>query len=64
MHFWALALMIKDDYKAVGIPMAPAVIGDRATVIQMVFYAILTIVLTIIPFALNEFSIVYFMQQL
>jgi len=64
VHFWALALMIKDDYKAVGIPMAPAVIGERATVIQMVFYAVLTIVLTVIPFALNEFSIVYFVAAL
>ena len=35
VHFWALALMIKDDYAAVGIPMAPSVIGERATVIQM-----------------------------
>lgn len=64
VHFWALALMIKDDYKAVGIPMAPAVIGERATVMQMVFYALLTIILTIIPFALNEFSIVYFAAAL
>lgn len=64
VHFWALALMIKDDYKAVGIPMAPAVIGERATVLQMVFYALLTIVLTLIPFALNEFSVVYFVAAL
>lgn len=61
VHFWALALMIKDDYQAVGIPMAPAVIGDRATVLQMVMYALLTIVLTVIPFAMHEFSSVYFM---
>ncbi len=64
VHFWALALMIKDDYRAVGIPMAPAVIGERATVLQMVMYALLTIVLTIIPFALREFSLVYFAAAL
>ena len=64
VHFWALALMIKDDYKAVGVPMAPAVIGDKATVMQMVMYAILTVVLTIIPFALNEFSVAYFLAAL
>ena len=64
VHFWALALMIKDDYAAVGVPMAPVVIGERATVIQMVMYTLLTIVLTIIPFALNEFSIVYFVAAL
>jgi heme o synthase len=61
VHFWALALMIKDDYAAVGVPMAPNVIGERATVLQIVMYAVLTMVLTVIPFALQEFSVVYFL---
>ena len=64
VHFWALALMIKDDYAAVGVPMAPVVIGERATVMQMVMYAVLTVVLTIIPFALHEFSVAYFLAAL
>jgi heme o synthase len=64
VHFWALALMIKDDYAAVGIPMAPSIIGERATVMQMVMYAGLTIVLTVIPFALNEFTLAYFVAAL
>lgn len=64
VHFWALALMIKDDYQAVGVPMAPSVIGERATVMQMVMYAFLTILLTVIPFAMNEFSPVYFVAAL
>lgn len=59
VHFWALALMIKKDYEAVGIPMAPSVIGERATVLQIVMYAVLTIVLTVVPFVLREFSVVY-----
>ncbi len=44
--------------------MAPAVIGERATVMQMNMYAVLTITLTIIPFALHEFSLVYFVAAL
>jgi protoheme IX farnesyltransferase len=64
VHFWALALMIKDDYAAVGVPMAPSVIGERATVLQMVMYALLTVVLTIIPFALHEFGLGYFLAAL
>ena len=59
VHFWALALLIKDDYRAVGVPMAPAVIGERATVLQMVVYAVLTVGVTVIIFALREFSLVY-----
>ena len=27
-HFWALAILIKDDYKAAGVPMLPVVRGD------------------------------------
>ena len=64
VHFWALALMIQHDYEEVGIPMAPSVIGERATVLQMAMYAVLTIVLTVIPFALAEFSWVYLMAAL
>ncbi len=59
VHFWALALMIKEEYRDVGVPMAPIVIGDRATMLQMWMYAFLTIALTIIPFVMQEFSWVY-----
>jgi protoheme IX farnesyltransferase len=59
VHFWSLALMIQHDYEQVGVPMAPSVIGERATVMQMGMYALLTMVLTVIPFALREFSLVY-----
>jgi heme o synthase len=59
VHFWALALMIKEDYRNVGVPMAPVVIGDRNTVLQMIVYTILTIASTIIPFFMQEFSVVY-----
>jgi len=64
VHFWALALMIKDDYAAVGVPMAPSVIGERATVMQMVMYAALTMLLTVIPFALQAFTLGYFVAAL
>lgn len=64
VHFWALALMIKDQYMDVGVPMAPAVIGEKATVLQMVMYAILTMMLTLIPFAMHEFSVIYFLAAL
>ena len=64
VHFWALALMIKDEYQMVGVPMAPAVIGERATVMQMVMYAVLTMVLTVLPFFLHVFSPAYFLAAL
>ena len=64
VHFWALALMVKDQYADVGVPMAPSIIGERATVMQMVMYTVLTIVLTVLPFFMHEFSAAYFVAAL
>jgi protoheme IX farnesyltransferase len=49
VHFWALALMIKEDYARAGVPMLPVVRGERATVIQILFYAVLTAAVSIMP---------------
>ncbi|MDE2127106.1 MAG: heme o synthase [Armatimonadetes bacterium] len=46
VHFWALALLIKDDYASVGVPMLPVVRGDRVTVVQILGYAVLTCVVS------------------
>ncbi|WP_414550623.1 heme o synthase [Anabaena sp. CCY 0017] len=47
-HFWALALMIRDDYAKVGIPMLPVVEGDMATVKQIWYYTLVTVGATIL----------------
>ncbi|MEH2163072.1 MAG: heme o synthase [Nostoc sp.] len=49
-HFWALALMIRDDYAKVGIPMLPVIEGDAATVRQIWYYTLLTVVATVLLF--------------
>jgi protoheme IX farnesyltransferase len=54
VHFWALALMIKDDYAAASIPMLPVVRGERQTAYQVVLYAILTVVISLIPVLMGE----------
>jgi len=40
-HFWALAMMIRDDYAAVGVPMLPVIEGDAVTAKQILIYSIL-----------------------
>lgn len=42
-HFWALALMIKDDYAQVGVPMLPVVAGEAVTANQIWIYSLLTV---------------------
>jgi heme o synthase len=45
-HFWSLALMLKDDYAKVGIPMLPVVAGEAATAQQIWYYSFALVPLT------------------
>ncbi len=47
-HFWALALMIKDDYAQVNVPMMPVIEGEEATVRQIWWYTLLVIPCTLL----------------
>ncbi|MDJ0509095.1 MAG: heme o synthase [Crocosphaera sp.] len=47
-HFWALALMIKDDYAQVNVPMMPVVEGEESTVRQIWWYTLLVIPCTLL----------------
>jgi heme o synthase len=59
-HFWALALMIKDDYAKVGIPMLPVVSGEQATVWQIWWYTLVTVAATLmLVFPLHASGVVY-----
>jgi heme o synthase len=59
-HFWALALMIRDDYAKVGIPMLPVVVGNEATVRQIWFYSLVLVPTTLLlVYPLHATGIVY-----
>lgn len=47
-HFWALSLMIKDDYAKVGIPMLPVIVGEAATAKQIWVYTLLLLPTTLL----------------
>src|SRR2546430_3546864 len=50
-HFWALALLIKDNYANARVPMLPVVRGDRATARQIVLYSVVLVAATLLPWA-------------
>ncbi len=50
-HFWALSLLIKDDYARTGVPMLPVVSGEAATRRQILIYAIVLALLSLAPVA-------------
>jgi heme o synthase len=58
-HFWALALLIKRNYAAAGIPMLPVVRGDRETVKQIVLYSVVLVGVTVVPFLWGTLGLLY-----
>ncbi len=63
-HFWALALLIKRDYAAAGIPMLPVVRGERETVRQIVLYSFVLVAVTVVPFLWGTVGLVYLIAAL
>ena len=58
-HFWALALFMKSDYGAAGIPMLPNVSGQKATRNQIFVYSWLMAAAALAPWALDLTGVIY-----
>lgn len=58
-HFWALALFMKADYAAAGVPMLPVVAGQRSTRNQIFAYSFPMAAAAIAPFALGQMGWIY-----
>lgn len=59
-HFWALALMISEDYAEVNVPMLPVVEGEESTVRQIWIYTLITVPATLLlVYPLHSLGIVY-----
>jgi protoheme IX farnesyltransferase len=59
VHFWALALLLKDDYAEAGVPMLPVAKGERATASQISFYTALTVALSLLPFFTGYSGVIF-----
>ncbi|MBD2462224.1 protoheme IX farnesyltransferase [Oscillatoria sp. FACHB-1407] len=59
-HFWALAMMIREDYAKVGVPMLPVVVGEEPTARQIWIYTLLLIPVTLLlVYPLHTMGTVY-----
>ncbi|MBA3745880.1 MAG: protoheme IX farnesyltransferase [Solirubrobacterales bacterium] len=63
-HFWALSLLMKDEYARVGVPMLPVVRGERETRKQILLYSILLYAVTQLPFCAGGLGTVYLVSSL
>ncbi|KAA5606214.1 protoheme IX farnesyltransferase [Roseospira marina] len=58
-HFWALALLLRDDYRAAGVPMLPAVTSARRSAEAILINSVLLVASTLLPWMLGELGAVY-----
>jgi protoheme IX farnesyltransferase len=63
-HFWALSLLMKDEYASAGVPMLPVVRGEAETRWQILLYTILLVAVTLLPFAFGVFDGLYLVAAL
>jgi protoheme IX farnesyltransferase len=63
-HFWALSLLMKDEYARVGVPMLPVVRGEAETRRQILLYTFLLYAVTQLPFCAGGFGVAYLAASL
>jgi len=63
-HFWALSLLMKDEYAKVGVPMLPVVRGEAETRRQILLYTVLLYAVTQLPFCAGGFGGIYLAASL
>ncbi len=63
-HFWALSLLMKDEYAKVGVPMMPVARGEAETRRQILLYSILLYAVTQLPFCAGGFGAIYLVASM
>jgi protoheme IX farnesyltransferase len=63
-HFWALSLLMKNEYAKVNVPMLPVVRGETETRRQILLYSVLLYAVTQLPFCAGGFGAIYLVASL
>jgi len=58
-HFWALAIYRREEYAGVGLPMLPVTHGVKFTRWQILFYTIVLILITLLPYLTGMSGLIY-----
>ena len=59
-HFWALSLLIKDEYKNARVPMLPVTSGVALTKTKILIYTLIMAVVTLTPYLMGFSGKLYF----
>jgi protoheme IX farnesyltransferase len=63
-HFWALALYRRGEYLKSGLPMLPVTHGEEFTRLQILYYTLILIAVTLIPAAMGMSGWIYLLAIL
>ncbi len=63
-HFWALSILMKEEYAKVGVPMLSVVRGEAETRKQILLYTVLLYAVTQLPFCAGGFGAIYLVSSL
>jgi len=63
-HFWSLAIYRKDEYAKVHIPMLPVTHGNQYTRMQILWYTLVLIVVSLLPYYTKMSGITYLLSAL
>ena len=63
-HFWALSILMKDDYAKARIPMLPVVAGEDETRRQIMLYTVLLYAVTQLPFCAGGLGVAYLVPSM
>lgn len=58
-HFWALALLRRDEYRRAGLPMLPVERGINATKARMLLYTVILVPVTLLMYRLHLVGAIY-----
>jgi protoheme IX farnesyltransferase len=63
-HFWALAIARKSDYEKAEIPMLPVTHGEAVTKAFVLYYTILLVIVTLLPYLTGMSGPLYLLAAL
>ena len=63
-HFWALAILLAEDYRAAGVPMLPVVVGEKKTAWWILANSAALVASSLAPWALGHLGTAYALSAL
>ncbi|MBF0614323.1 MAG: protoheme IX farnesyltransferase [Magnetococcales bacterium] len=58
-HFWSLAIYLKEEYRQVGVPMLPVVVGEPLTARVILGNTVLMVAISLLPWLMQELGTIY-----